>query len=218
MSDDSQPLESWLTISEAARRLNVHASTLRRWADEGEIPYMATPGGHRRFSSGDIVAFAEQRRLQRRSGDMERTWANTALSVTRESLAVQRDERWLERNGGWRERHRELGQRLMGLTMQFVAAQDGDDQAPFLDEAHKIGCEYAHIAREAELPLSEVLRASLFFRDMLIETALQLPAHMRIQPEANLRLLRRINRLLNTVHLTIAEEYDAFNSDQLPGN
>jgi hypothetical protein len=49
----------------------------------------------------------------------------------------------------------------------------------------------------------------------MIETALQLPDNVHIQPQANMRLMRRINTLLNTVHLAIAEVYDAHNS--VPG-
>jgi hypothetical protein len=52
----------------------------------------------------------------------------------------------------------------------------------------------------------------------MIETALQLPENVRIRPEANVRLVRRINTLLNTVHLAIAEVYDAANQDILPGS
>ena len=39
----------WLTLSEAAEQLGVHPTTLRRWADNGDIPVSVTPGGHRRF-------------------------------------------------------------------------------------------------------------------------------------------------------------------------
>ncbi len=53
-----------------------------------------------------------------------------------------------------------------------------------------------------------VKKASMFFRDSLIETALQLPETANIRPEANLRLLRRVNDLLNAVHLAAVEVYE----------
>lgn len=53
----------------------------------------------------------------------------------------------------------------------------------------------------------------MFFRDSLIETALQLPETANIRPEANVRLLRRVNALLNAVHLAVADVYDAADSD-----
>ncbi|NJM08455.1 helix-turn-helix domain-containing protein [Candidatus Gracilibacteria bacterium] len=53
----SEPHETiHLSLAEASKRLGVHATTLRRWADAGAIPVYMTPGGHRRFASGDIEA------------------------------------------------------------------------------------------------------------------------------------------------------------------
>jgi hypothetical protein len=64
--------------------------------------------------------------------------------------------------------------------------------------------------------LTDTLQASIMFRDAMIETALQLPENLHIRPENNLRLMRRINTILNTVHLAIAEVYDAANNS-VPG-
>lgn len=65
------------------------------------------------------------------------------------------------------------------------------------------------------MPLPDALRASMFFRDTLVETALHLPENTHARPETSLRLLRRINTLLNAVHLAIAEEYDDNYADSL---
>jgi len=52
-----------LRTTAAARRLGVHAQTLRRWADEGLIPYIRL-GDERRFAVSDLDAF-----LAGRTGD-----------------------------------------------------------------------------------------------------------------------------------------------------
>ena len=39
----------WLTLGEASRMLGVDPDTLRRWADNGKVDVLKTPGGHRRF-------------------------------------------------------------------------------------------------------------------------------------------------------------------------
>lgn len=215
MSEAITEPQRWLSIGEAAALLSVHVTTLRRWADDGQIPCTITPGGHRRFSSRDITQFIEQQRLVARKGDIEQTWAEAALTVTRQSLAEHKDERWLGTNGGWREEHRRLGRQLMGMTMQFISAAD-DEVDHFLNEARQIGRRYAEIARRTNLPLADSLSASLFFRDMLIETVFHLPETVRIRPESTARLLHRINTLLNTVHLTIAQAYDEADHDILP--
>jgi hypothetical protein len=94
----------------------------------------------------------------------------------------------------------------MGLTLQFVSDPEGNGN--ILEQARAIGRQYGRLAIEESLPLTEALQAGMFFRDMLIEVALQLPEETRIQPQANVRLMRRINKLLNTVNLTIAEMYE----------
>ena len=58
-------VENWLPLGQAANRLGVHPTTLRRWADKGDIPFFLTPGGHRRFAVSDLDAFAEMHRRRR---------------------------------------------------------------------------------------------------------------------------------------------------------
>jgi len=46
-----------LTTSEAARRLGVSLSTIRRWSDMGYLRGYRTPGGQRRFSIQQLDEF-----------------------------------------------------------------------------------------------------------------------------------------------------------------
>jgi excisionase family DNA binding protein len=39
----------WLPLGAASRLIGVDPDTLRRWADQGRIDHLVTPGGHRRF-------------------------------------------------------------------------------------------------------------------------------------------------------------------------
>jgi excisionase family DNA binding protein len=61
---DPTPPERSLGIStsQAARRLGVSLSTVRRWADEGYLSASRTPGGQRRFSSEEIDRFVDSLR------------------------------------------------------------------------------------------------------------------------------------------------------------
>jgi excisionase family DNA binding protein len=210
--------EEWLPLSRAAAQLNVHPTTLRRWADNGEIPVMLTPGGHRRFASSDLAQFAEARHGLRHVNGLAQIWADEALTQARQEIVVHGDEQWLSQfDDEARARHRTLGQRLMGLTLRYLS-EEGDEE--LLQEARQIGKEYAQVALEERMPLTVAIRAAMFFRDTLVETALHLPENTHIRPEASLRLLRRINVLLNAVHLAIAEEYaeeyDANYANSLP--
>jgi excisionase family DNA binding protein len=59
-----------LTSREAADLLGVNQSSVKRWADQGKLRCLRTPGGHRRFSLVDVESF---RREQECDGSTE--WA-----------------------------------------------------------------------------------------------------------------------------------------------
>ena len=202
--------ETWLTLGEAAELLDVHPTTLRRWANSGDIPTLVTPGGHRRFAATDLARFARERSALRNVNGFAGLWATKALAYTRQESMARRKESWLtyfDEEG--RSRNRLLGQQLMGLTLQYLSSESNEEtSASILEEARRIGRLYATNAREQGLPLRATLEASMFFRDSLIETALQLPETANIRAEANVRLLRRVNALLNAVHLAVADVYD----------
>jgi hypothetical protein len=168
---------------------------------------MLTPGGHRRFAMSDIERFAEERHRVRVISGLEKAWADQALIQTRKEIINRRDQHWLlvfdEKD---REHKRQLGRQLMGLMLQYISLSEGGDQ--ILHEARAIGRAHAENARGLGLPLVEALQAMLFFRDTLVEVAVHLPEIVHIRPEANMRLLRRINTLLNAVQLSIADAYD----------
>lgn len=210
----STETEKWLSLSAAAKELGVHITTLRRWADNGQIPVMLTPGGHRRFAVEDINEFAQQQRTMT-VNHFESAWRDQALTQARHEIVIHQNQPWINTfDDSTRSQHRILGRQLLGLTMQYLSDENGGD---ILEEAANIGHQYGEIGLNAGLPLTEALGACMFFQDMLMETALQLPANTRIKPDANMRLVRRVNTLLNTVQLAIAEVYDVSSSDSLPG-
>lgn len=90
--------------------------------------------------------------------------------------------------------------------LQYVSISAGGDE--LLRQAEAIGRDQAESALALGLPLVEALQATLFFRDLLVESALNLPELANIRPGANLRLLRRINTMLNAVQLAVADTYD----------
>jgi excisionase family DNA binding protein len=217
MADLSQSGEKWLTLREAAAALNVHPTTLRRWADNGDLPCLLTPGGHRRFAAGEVSHFADSRHALRPAAALDKVWASEAVSHVRQEVVSHRDDPWLSRlDDAARREMRQLSRQLMALTLRYLS--DEDEGPALLAEAANVGRQYGRFGLEQALPLVDVLQAAIFFRDMLVETALQLPGQVRVMAGSNLRLLRRINTLLNEVHLAIAEVYDHPDTARLPGN
>lgn len=200
------PKQTWVTLTEAARRLGVHPSTLRRWADEGAIPLLLTPGGHRRFALADLEAFAQAQRVSSAT-ELQPQWADEVIAQTRHEIAVRSPHFAAVPSGEMRVTFKELGRRLVGLAMQYIVI--ADDGADLLNEAAVIARQYAQISRDAGMTLTETLQASMFFHDQLLEISLQQPDGSRARPETSRLILRRINQLLNTVHLAIAAQYEA---------
>src|SRR5689334_1802716 len=133
---------AWLGLGRAARMLGVHPITLRRWADQGEIAVMLTPGGHRRFALADLEAFAERRKQLRLTAGLEQSWAAQALQHTRREIGAGGDKPWLAAfDESDRQQNRELGRRLMGVMLQYVSLGEGGDD--LLAEAAAIGAAYA---------------------------------------------------------------------------
>ncbi len=48
-----------MTTTEVGELLSVHPSTVKRWCNDGELPFHKTDGGHRRIRLSDTLAFAE---------------------------------------------------------------------------------------------------------------------------------------------------------------
>lgn len=51
------------TTAEVARAFRVGVSSIKRWADEGELEAVRTPGGHRRYTLPSVYRFASIRNL-----------------------------------------------------------------------------------------------------------------------------------------------------------
>jgi excisionase family DNA binding protein len=53
-----------VTTRQAARALGVSEASLKRWCDQGLLPAVRTPGGHRRLPLQGVVQFVRERRLE----------------------------------------------------------------------------------------------------------------------------------------------------------
>jgi excisionase family DNA binding protein len=202
-----------LSLSAASKLLGVHSTTLRRWADAGAVPIYITPGGHRRFARADIEALAAQRPLAGQA--IGSAWASKALAATRSELAQsQARPSWMRHltdddRAAWRR----IGQQLMGVVLRSINSPTDDEG--LLSEARAIGTDYAQHAQRAGMPLTAALEAALFFRDSLVDAAMDMPAETHLRPEESARLLRRISRVANEVHLAVAARYDPAGQDPL---
>lgn len=55
----------WLTVAPAARYLGISPTTLRKWSDAGDVPFVRTKAGHRRFLISELDQFIKEHRGER---------------------------------------------------------------------------------------------------------------------------------------------------------
>lgn len=196
----------WLSLKKAADQLGVHPTTLRRWADAGDVPVYVTPGGHRRFLEADIAALIEHQ-MQQLPDAPQKAWAQKALLTTQRRIQDASHVKWIEVfSEEERQRQRQIGQRLLGLIMQHISMPDADDT--LLIEAQDIATHYAQSCIAQGLSAAQALEIVIFFRDGIVESALQMPQVADYDDNSRLRLLRRLNQVFNLLQLTLINQYE----------
>ncbi len=202
-----------LSVSAAAERLGVHVGTVRRWTDDGRLPEVRTAGGHRRIPVEAVERLRRERatpaaRPELAADPEGEAWAEHAVVHARYEVRSNADAPWNQAfDGADRAHRRETGRQLVGLLLRHVAGQ-GDAEARDA-EVRRLAWGYALDMKDRGLPLTEALRATLFFRDVLTESTAYYP-RFEEQPQADqIALLRRVNGFMNDVQLTIASAYES---------
>lgn len=190
-------MTDWLSLNEAAKVLGVHPSTLRRWSDEGSITSVRTEGGHRRYDREILAQFLAKQQ--------DKPTAPLVASKTA-SVSTQ-DEHWREGFRGKNlEEVRQVGQRLLGLLMQYLTRQNEDDR--FLLESRRVGNIYGTESFDNGLAMLDTVEAFLYFRSHFSEMIIQLPTFPRAGDDDELRrMTKRTDRFMNEVLLGVIEGY-----------
>lgn len=192
----------WLPLREASRRMGVSAATLRTWADDGRVASYRTPGGHRRFRVDAPPAAARGN-----SEATETRWRlleYSALGRIRVTL-----EEWARAPGVFsamsqsaRMEHRALGRELVQL---LVTALQQQGKAP-LDQAARLGKQYAKLHRRYALDLHAAFTILGFFRSAFLASVVEFgfglgdPA-----PQLLVQWMERTNEIIDGVGMAMLE-------------
>ena len=188
---------AWLSLDQAAKRLNVHPATLREWADKGRIPSIRTPGGHRRFSDSDVSAMGAQTAPDL-SLLMSATVGHARIATTGGRLA---SESWYSRfDEAAKDRQRELGIDLVHLLVSFL----GDVERGWSSEIAVMGGRYAKLAEDVGLSLGDALRAFHLFEELVRSGVSQLTA---ARVGGTVKLERSTGWFLNEVRVAMVESF-----------
>ncbi len=196
----------WITLGQACQLLGVNESTLRRWADAGQVRSFRTPGGHRRFSEEDLRAL-----MAGQGGQGQAPYSSLS------QLALARIRRRLQRGRSqaarWyagiaeaeRDRLRILGRRLVSLVSEYLSR--GSRRPRLLEEARNIGREYGRELARDGLNLRDAVEAFTFFRKSLDDTAMELAQRSSLSAEEAVEAWELLSGLADQVLLAIAEAY-----------
>ncbi len=196
--------QQWLTLSDASEFLGIHYTTLRAWADNGDIPVFRTPGGHRRFSVNDLRRFLTDRATTSATTDST-ALVDIALGRVREQL--QRQElSWLQRqNEVQRSEHRQRGQQLFSLAISYVMKPH--QRVHILEDARIVGWQYGREAAVSGITLSATGRTVQFFRRQLTEAVSGTTDGLDVE---DVRIQKLLNEFLDEVLYAVLDGYEQF--------
>jgi excisionase family DNA binding protein len=196
--------DRWLTLGQACKLLNVDESTLRRWADAGQVRTFRTPGGHRRFAEMDVRAIVEGRGKRPKYAEV----GDLATKRIRRGLHQNQNADWYSTvDDAQREKLRTLGRSLMTLVADYVAKKGR--KATLLEEARATGQQYGAELASAGMSLSQAMHAFTFFRRSLDSSAKQALAKQGTPPHESVEVCEQIMALADEVLLGIAGAYEA---------
>jgi len=201
-------MDDWLSLSEAAKQLGVHPSTVRAWADHGYLPSQRTQGGHRRFRRSDVEMCMHTRwesSTPEATSVYTNVLRNTRVQISESNLEAEKWYRKMDDEA--REQYRLSGRSLVqGLIGHLTISDAGLDA-----EARSLGYEYASRGQRVGLTSVEAAHAFQFFRTAVMDAILTAYENADVHsPQIWAELCRKINSFSDLIIITLLDTYEAF--------
>ncbi len=197
----------WMSLKDASEFLGIHFTTLRNWADKGEIRVFRTPGGHRRFSVSDLRRFLEERVGRTPVADSD-SFVHVAVGRVREEIQkIPHEEmHWhYDLDATASDERRRRGRQLFALAIAFVVKPY--QRMRLLAEGRQLGREYGREAALSNVSLKETGRAVQFFRSQLSQVLHNSIGSTTMDAE-DLRVQQLIDQYLDEVLYAVLEGYE----------
>jgi excisionase family DNA binding protein len=201
-------MDEWLSLSQAAKQLGVHPSTVRSWADHGYLPSQRTQGGHRRFRRSDVDVRMHTR-YESSTPEATSIYANvlrnTRVQISENNLET---EKWyIKMDDESRQQYRLSGRSLVqGLIGHLTSSDDGLEA-----EARSLGYEYASRGQRVGLSSVEAAHAFQFFRTAVMDAILTAYENADVRsPKIWAELYRKMNSFSDIIIITLLDTYEAF--------
>ena len=204
--------EEWLSLSDAAKALGVHPSTVRLWSDKGILPTHKTQGGHRRYKRSEISLWAESYKKSRASSIEPERMMQEVIKTVRMQISEGRlqAESWYQKlNEDARAQYRLSGRSLFHGLMTYVATNGAEAAS----EAYAIGYEYASRAHRYSLSYVDAARAFLFFRNALIESVMKVYGDANVPSGQTAETFGKIHAFTDEILISLLQTYQSLNNN-----
>ncbi len=200
-------MDEWLSLSEAAKQLGVHPSTVRAWADHGYLPSQRTQGGHRRFRRSDVEMRMHTRwetSTPEATSVYTNVLRNTRVQISESNLQTEKWYRKMDDEA--REQYRLSGRSLVQGLVGHLTTNDGGLEA----EAKSLGYEYASRGQRVGLTSTEAAHAFQFFRTAVRDAVLTAYENADVRsPQIWAELFRKMNSFSDLIIITLLDTYEA---------
>ncbi len=208
---EGSPRDEWLTLSQTAKLLGVHPSTVRAWSDKGLLPVYRTRGGHRRFRRSEVELWANTMR------DADSRGLDEAIRMALSRVRLRLAEGHLEQEPWYtkipnqdRRSFRQSARKIMQGLMAHLASTEADGIAL----ARSLGHEHAVISRRAGMNVVEATQAFLFFRNEVLQAITEAYGQANVlSGQAWSTLLHKFHQFTDHILLALLEMYHLLESN-----
>jgi len=198
--------DEWLSLSDAAKVLGVHPSTVRLWSDKGVLPTHKTQGGHRRYKRSEISLWAESNQKSSEIEPermMQEVIRNVRMQISEGRLQA---ESWYQKlDEDARAQYRTSSRSLFHGLMIYMATGGAEAES----EAYAIGYEYASRAHRYSLSYVDAAKAFLFFRDTLIESVIKVYGDAKVPTQQASRMYSKMHTFTDEILISLLQTFQA---------
>jgi len=200
----------WLTLGAASSLLGVSESTIRRWADAGEIRSYRTSGGHRRILEEDLRTIVASATTYAVSRDTDRI-SDIALARVKRRISRGRQGHSLDHfetlSPDAIDRLRLLGRQVVDLFARYIASDSKKER--FSEDARTIGREYGRSLVAEHVGLTAAVATFNSMRRSLEETASQIASEAELTAEEAVEAIESTLELADVMLEGMASVYEA---------
>lgn len=204
-------IDKWLSLSDAAKVLGVHPSTVRLWSDKGILPTHKTQGGHRRYKQDEISLWAES---NHKSSEIEpERMMQEVIKTVRMQISEGRlqAESWYQKlDEDARTQYRMSARSLFHGLMTYMATEGEDAES----EAYAIGYEYASRAHRYSLNYVDAARAFLFFRTTLIDSVIKVYQESNMPSRQTAVVFGQMYTFTDDILISLLQTFQALNASR----